>query len=60
MGRLVSIQDAAGRLGVSVGTLYSWRHRGTGPASFRIGGLVKFDESELERWIAEQAAKAAR
>lgn len=53
--RLLSIDEAAAFLGLSVQTLYSWRYRGIGPKSYRVGGRAKYRLSELERWLQEQA-----
>ncbi|WP_168703059.1 helix-turn-helix transcriptional regulator [Gordonia paraffinivorans] len=43
------------------GTLRYWRHAGTGPASFTVGGKkVVYRRSEIERWLAEQEAATTR
>ena len=37
------------------GTLRYYRLRGTGPASFKLGGRrVVYRRSEVDRWVAEQ------
>lgn len=33
----LNVQNAAAYLGISVNTLYIWRHRRQGPPSFRMG-----------------------
>lgn len=38
------------------GTLRQWRHKGYGPAGFRVGGSVRYRRSEVERWLARQEA----
>lgn len=43
------------------GTLRYWRHTGTGPASFTVGGKkVVYRRSEIERWLAEQERATTR
>ena len=43
------------------GTLRYWRHVGTGPASFTVGGKkVLYRRSEIERWLAEQEQATTR
>jgi hypothetical protein len=45
LDRLLTITDLSEMLGVPVDTLYGWRHRGEGPAGYRIGRHV-FDTAE--------------
>ena len=54
--RLWSLQDVSDYLGVPVGTLYQWRHRGQGPAAFRLGKHLRFDAVEVRRWVERQVA----
>jgi len=59
MERLFTIMEAAAVLHTPVDTLRYWRHKGTGPVSFKLGPRrVVYAESELVRWIAEQRAGA--
>jgi excisionase family DNA binding protein len=57
---LLTIAEAAALLRLPVDTLRYWRHRGTGPASFRIGRHVVYRRADLYAWIDEQAARANR
>lgn len=50
MGAL-DTEAAAEFLNVTVGTLWTYRHRQTGPASFRVGRSVFYRISDLEEWI---------
>lgn len=51
---LLTQAEAAKRLGVHVNTLGQWRKRGSGPKWYRIGPkLIRYDESDVERWIQE-------
>jgi predicted DNA-binding transcriptional regulator AlpA len=36
----------------SVETLYQWRRKRTGPPAFRVGKHLRYDPSDLHRWIA--------
>jgi excisionase family DNA binding protein len=58
-GPLMSLPEAAAYLDMTVPTLYNWRHRGIGPASLRIGGRVKYRQTDLDDWIAAQAEAEA-
>lgn len=35
-------------------TLRYWRHRGTGPRSFKLGRRVMYRREDVERWMKEQ------
>jgi len=51
MSELLTIEDVGGRLGRPVATLRFWRHQGTGPKSFRLGGRVVYKAADVEAWI---------
>jgi excisionase family DNA binding protein len=57
--RLVSAQELADYLEIPVKTVYTWRHRNTGPRGFRVGKHLRFRWSEVERWLARLAAEDA-
>lgn len=60
-GRLLSLQETAAMLGISVQTLYGWRHRGLAPRGYRLtGGLVRFRESDVLDWLESQADEPRR
>ncbi|HTX94755.1 MAG TPA: helix-turn-helix domain-containing protein [Mycobacterium sp.] len=47
--------------GLPEGTLRYYRLRGTGPASFKLGGRrVVYRRSEVDRWVAEQEISSTR
>ncbi|MEU1906614.1 helix-turn-helix domain-containing protein [Streptomyces hygroscopicus] len=52
----LNVQSAAKYMGISVNTLYVWRHRRQGPPSFRMGpgGRVMYRRDLLDAWLAEQ------
>jgi predicted DNA-binding transcriptional regulator AlpA len=54
---LLTEHEAARRLAVSPHALRFWRAHGKGPPWLRIGErLIRYDLSELRRWISQQAA----
>ncbi|QMU75728.1 helix-turn-helix domain-containing protein [Streptacidiphilus sp. PB12-B1b] len=58
----LTVADAATYLGISVNTLYVWRHRRQGPPSFRMGpgGRVMYRRDLLDAWLTEQQAADSR
>ncbi|MEV6568355.1 helix-turn-helix domain-containing protein [Streptomyces kronopolitis] len=52
----MNVQDTARYMGISVNTLYVWRHRRQGPPSFRMGpgGRVMYRRDLLDVWLTEQ------
>jgi hypothetical protein len=49
---LWSPRDTSELLGVSTGTLRSWRERGDGPEWLRVGKLIKYAPGDVEAWLA--------
>jgi predicted DNA-binding transcriptional regulator AlpA len=54
-GRLLDIHEVSARTRAPVETLRYWRQQGVGPKAFRLGRRLVWDESEVERWLDEQA-----
>ena len=55
MNPLLTINEVAEVLGVSRQRLYQWRHQGKGPPAIQLEGrLLRFDPTELDRWIEQQ------
>lgn len=54
--RLWSAIDVAAFLGVPIGTLYQWRHRGTGPRAGRVGRHLRYDPADVRAWFDKKAA----
>jgi excisionase family DNA binding protein len=48
----------ASRLGISVRTLERKRVDGTGPKFVRVGRAVRYRESDLVEWLAEQTVRS--
>jgi excisionase family DNA binding protein len=49
--RLLSIPELADYLGVTVGTVRTWRANRSGPRGIKIGRLVKYRVSDVELWL---------
>lgn len=57
-GTLLTVREAARRLGLACGTLNNWRSSGQGPAFVRLGSAVRYTEEDLSCFIAQgRAAK---
>lgn len=48
--RLLTTEEVAQRFRTSPSTVRYWRHIGMGPAGFRVGRRVLYDEAECDRW----------
>jgi predicted DNA-binding transcriptional regulator AlpA len=51
LGTLLTIQELAERLTVSVGCIRAWRLRGDGPPAIRIGTALRWDSREVDEWL---------
>ena len=54
-----SVRQVAAFFDVPVGTIYSWRNRGSGPPSYKVVGLLRYDRAEVLEWLQSQHDKAA-
>lgn len=55
--RLLSVAELADYLEVPVKTIYTWRHRNTGPKGFRVGKHVRFRWVDVQTWVTERIAE---
>jgi PTS system nitrogen regulatory IIA component len=55
--RLLTSAELAELLGFAAGTIVDWAERGTIPA-FKLGGRLRFRESEVLDWLEAQRVKA--
>ena len=53
--RLMTMGEVSDLLGIPISTLYGWRHRGEGPAGYRIGRYVRYRREAVEAWIETRA-----
>lgn len=51
---LLTIEALAEYLDVPVTTIRDWRTDGKGPCAIRVGGRVRFAESDVLHWLIEQ------
>ena len=54
--QLITIKDVAERLKIAPNTVYRLCNRNGFPAKIKVGGAVRFDESDIEEWIECQKA----
>jgi predicted DNA-binding transcriptional regulator AlpA len=57
---LLDTGPAAEFIGASIPTLVRWRQNGEGPDYIKIGRLVKYRKSALERFLDECTRRAHR
>lgn len=56
---MISVQDVAERLGVSVCTVYRLKDRPDGLPAYRVAGCIRFRPDEVDAYIERQAVKPA-
>lgn len=56
MDRLLTLDEVADLLRTPAATLRYWRHKGTGPKSFKVGRRVIYREADVLLWVEAQAA----
>lgn len=52
----MSVEELAAYLEVPVMTIYTWRHRNTGPQGFRVGKHLRFRWNDVQTWVAQRIA----
>jgi excisionase family DNA binding protein len=57
--RLLSPEELAAYLAVPLATVYRWRSRGDGPASYRVGRHVRYKLEDVEAWLSGRRADPA-
>ena len=50
---LLTVEQVARWLGKPKATLYAWRSRSLGPRAIRVGNVLRYRRSEVERWLDE-------
>ena len=53
MQELLDTPALAGELLTKEPTLISWRQNGTGPDYIRVGRLIRYRRSDVDRWLEE-------
>jgi excisionase family DNA binding protein len=54
--RLLTADEVAEYLGIPVATLYQWRHKGSGPAAYRVGRYLRYEPTAVRRWLEQHLA----
>jgi predicted DNA-binding transcriptional regulator AlpA len=52
MEQMATARDVAAVLGIPEHTLAQWRSQGKGPDYVKVGRHVRYDWSDVKRWIA--------
>ncbi|MGA3186688.1 MAG: helix-turn-helix domain-containing protein [Bryobacteraceae bacterium] len=55
--KLLSPVSLATQLEVSEHTLANWRAAGTGPAYARVGGLIRYRDSDVAEWVESRVRR---
>lgn len=53
---LLTVEQAALRLGLAVSTLNKWRCHGGGPHYIKMGRAVRYRQSDLDGFVAKRIA----
>jgi excisionase family DNA binding protein len=53
--RLLTPDELAEFLNVSPRTIDTWRYQRKGPRAVRVGGVLRFRESDIEAWLEANA-----
>lgn len=53
---LLTLAEVAELLRIPEPTLRFWRHHGTGPKSFKLGGRVAYRRTDVLAWVEAQYA----
>ena len=51
---LLTLKEAASRIGIAPQTLMNWRTKGYGPPWAYIGGRVRYKPEDIDRWINDR------
>lgn len=52
--RLLTAEELAEFLGVSVATLYQWRWKNTGPPALKVGRYLRWRQADVDAWLDER------
>jgi len=57
MKRLLDVEELAQYLKLQKQTIYNWLNQGK-ISGIKIGGVWRFDKTEIDRWLKSQSRKA--
>jgi len=52
---LMTTDEVAAYLKVSVGTIHQWRYRGQGPRAAKVGRALRFRRGDVQAWLSQQS-----
>jgi excisionase family DNA binding protein len=58
--KLLTQQQLADELEVSLRTLERWRQQGTGPAFIRVGRSPRYRRADIDAWLERQRQRQTR
>ncbi len=58
--QLLTAQEAADYIGVSINAIYQWRWTGCGPASFKRNGRILLRRSDIDAWTESERTRTLR
>lgn len=56
---LWTLEELCAKLRATPRTVHGWRRRGTGPAAYRIGRHLMFDEADVRAWLEARRTMSA-
>lgn len=51
---LLTPKELSEELKLALSTIYGWRTRGGGPPAVRVGGRLRYQRGDVDRWLAAQ------
>ena len=57
---LITTAELAAFLSLPVRTLRQWRYLGVGPKALRIGRHLRYEPSEVRRWLDQECTREER
>ena len=60
MDRLLTADEAAEYLGVSLQTLYGWRWKRVGPRAAKVGRELRYRLRDIEAWLDAQSPEPSK
>lgn len=52
--QLLKPRELSEQINVAEGTLKYWRYMGEGPDFLRLGGRIRYNRADVERWLEKQ------
>ena len=53
-------REVAAAIGVKPQTLAAWRNRGEGPPFVKVGKLIRYRTSDINKWLATRLVEPTR